>query len=130
MTHTKSGVCYRYGTEEAVGRAIRESGIPRNELFVTTKLWNHQHDPKDVPKAIDQSLKDLKMDYVDLFLMHWPVAWKSGNELFPKENGKPAVVDIDFVDVCFYSPSTGYPSVLTTGTNTDIQSNGKAPRHR
>lgn len=41
------------------------------------------------------------MDYVDLFLIHWPVAWKSGNDLFPKENGKPAVVDIDFVDVRF-----------------------------
>lgn len=39
------------------------------------------------------------MDYVDLFLIHWPVAWKSGNDLFPKENGKPAVVDVDFVDV-------------------------------
>lgn len=94
--------CYRYGTEEAVGRAIRESGIPRQELFVTTKLWNHQHDPKDVPKALEESLKDLKMDYVDLFLIHWPVAWKSGNDLFPKENGKPAVVNVDFVDVRYY----------------------------
>lgn len=66
---------------------------------MTTKLWNNQHHPKDVPKALEDSLKDLKMDYVDLWLIHWPVAWKPGDDLFPKENGKPAVVDIDFVEV-------------------------------
>lgn len=82
-----------------MGKAIRECGVPRNELFVTTKLWNHKHHPDDVPQALQDSLNDLGLDYVDLFLMHWPVAWKRGDEPFPKENGKAAVVDIDYVDV-------------------------------
>lgn len=82
-----------------MGKAIRECGVPRNELFVTTKLWNHKHHPDDVPQALQDSLNDLGLDYVDLFLMHWPVAWKRGDDPFPKENGKAAVVDIDYVDV-------------------------------
>jgi aryl-alcohol dehydrogenase-like predicted oxidoreductase len=58
-----------YGTEPAVGAAIRKSGVPRNEIFVTTKLWNNKHHPDDVEGALDASLKDLGMDYVDLYLM-------------------------------------------------------------
>lgn len=62
-----------YGTEPAIGKAIRESKIPREELFITTKLWNNSHAPEDVAPALDASLKDLEVDYVDLFLMHWCV---------------------------------------------------------
>ncbi|KAE8318390.1 NADP-dependent oxidoreductase domain-containing protein [Aspergillus transmontanensis] len=87
-----------YGTEKAVGKAIKKSGVPREQLFITTKLWNNKHHPDDVAQALQDSLNDLDLEYVDLFLMHWPVAWKRGDELFPKENGKPAVIDVDFVD--------------------------------
>jgi diketogulonate reductase-like aldo/keto reductase len=101
----------RYGTEKAVGkaigRAIRDCHVPREELFVTTKLWNNKHNPNDVAQALQDSLNDLGLEYVDLFLMHYPVAWKQGDNLFPKDNGKPAVVDIDYVDVCIFNATTG-----------------------
>lgn len=60
-----------YGNEEEVGKAIRKSGVPRREIFVTTKLWNTDHD--DPADACEASLKRLGMDYVDLYLIHWPV---------------------------------------------------------
>jgi len=67
-----------YGTEPAVGRAIQQSGIPRSEIFITTKLWNSAHHPEHVEQALDSSLKDLNTDYVDLYLMHWPSAAAPG----------------------------------------------------
>ncbi|EIM90686.1 Aldo/keto reductase [Stereum hirsutum FP-91666 SS1] len=88
-----------YGTEPAIGKAIRESKIPREELFITTKLWNNSHAPKDVEPALDASLKDLRVDYVDLYLMHWPSAFKSGDSLMPKDsNGKMLTEKTDYVD--------------------------------
>jgi 2,5-diketo-D-gluconate reductase A len=61
-----------YGNEEPVGRAIRDSGIPREELFVTTKLWNSDQGADRVRAAFDASLERLGIEYVDLYLMHWP----------------------------------------------------------
>jgi len=88
-----------YGTEPAVGKALKNSGVKREDIFVTTKLWNHQHHPDDVPKAMEASLKDLGTDYVDLYLIHWPVAWKRGDEQFPFENEKAVTeTDYDFID--------------------------------
>src|ERR1700712_5387528 len=81
-----------------VGKAIRDSGIPRSELFITTKLWNNSHKPEDVEPALDASLKDLGMDYVDLFLMHWPSAFQSGDDMFPKKDGKVVTGDTSYVD--------------------------------
>lgn len=89
-----------YGTEKAVGNAIRKSGVPREELFITTKLWNNKHDPRDVAGALQASLDDLGLDYVDLYLMHWPVAWGRGDDLFPEKDGKYILENIDIVDVC------------------------------
>jgi alcohol dehydrogenase (NADP+) len=58
-----------YGTEAAVAKGIKRAGVPREELFITTKLWNNSHHPDDVESALDASLKDLGTDYVDLYLM-------------------------------------------------------------
>jgi 2,5-diketo-D-gluconate reductase A len=62
-----------YGTELGVGRAIAASGIPREELFITSKLSNGNHDPDDVERSFEQTLKDLGVDQLDLFLIHWPL---------------------------------------------------------
>ncbi|KDQ20934.1 hypothetical protein BOTBODRAFT_26945 [Botryobasidium botryosum FD-172 SS1] len=67
-----------YGNEEAVGRAIRDTNVPRSEIWITTKLWNSFHDPANVEIGLNESLVNLGVDYVDLFLMHWPVAEKQG----------------------------------------------------
>lgn len=63
-----------YGNEEGVGRAIAASGIPRDELFITTKLWNDDQGRESAHAAIDRSLEKLGLDHVDLYLIHWPVA--------------------------------------------------------
>jgi diketogulonate reductase-like aldo/keto reductase len=62
-----------YANEGDVGEAIRSSGIPRKEIFVTTKLWNDDQGYDSALKAFDASLKRLTLDYVDLYLLHWPV---------------------------------------------------------
>ena len=62
-----------YGNEADVGKAVRESGIPRDEVFVTTKLWNSDHGYDETLKACERSLRVLGLDYVDLYLIHWPV---------------------------------------------------------
>lgn len=62
-----------YRNEAEVGEGIRKSGVPRSEIFVTGKLWNTKHKAEDVESGVDKTLKDLGTDYLDLFLMHWPV---------------------------------------------------------
>ena len=62
-----------YGNEEDVGRAVRESGVPRAEVFVTTKLWNDDHGYDPTLRAFDESDRRLGLGYVDLYLIHWPV---------------------------------------------------------
>src|SRR6201993_2051057 len=61
-----------YGNEEAVGAAIAASGVKRADLHVTTKVWNENLAPDAIRRSFDASLKKLRLDHVDLYLVHWP----------------------------------------------------------
>ena len=76
-----------YGNEEDVGRGVRDGGVPREQVFVTTKLWNRDHGYDSALSACDKSLRRLGLGYIDLYLIHWPVTelrgetWKALMEL-------------------------------------------------
>ena len=65
-----------YGNEEAIGAAIATSSVARKDLHVTTKVWNENLAPDAMRKAFDASLKNLRLDQVDLYLVHWPATRK------------------------------------------------------
>jgi diketogulonate reductase-like aldo/keto reductase len=65
-----------YGNERDVGQAVRDSGVPREEVFITTKLWNDAHGAEAAPRAFEQSRRSLDTPYVDLYLIHWPATGK------------------------------------------------------
>ena len=69
--HIDTAACY--GNEESVGKAIKLSGINREDLFVTSKLWNTDQGYESTLKAFNKTIKDLDLDYLDLYLIHWPV---------------------------------------------------------
>ena len=66
-----------YGNEEEVGRALRATGLPRPELFVTSKVWNDRQGYDSTLRSFDESLRRLGMEYLDLYLIHWPVPGKA-----------------------------------------------------
>jgi 2,5-diketo-D-gluconate reductase A len=69
-----------YGNEKEAGEAVRRSGLDRGEVFVTSKLSNDAHRPDDARRAFDESLKALGVDYLDLFLIHWPLPTRYGGD--------------------------------------------------
>ncbi|TID21423.1 Aldehyde reductase 1 [Venturia nashicola] len=87
-----------YGNEKEVGDGIKASGIPRADIFVTGKLWNTHHKAEDVERQVDISLADLQMNYLDLFLIHWPVSFQrtTDEERFPVNQ---TTEQIDVIDV-------------------------------
>ncbi|XP_022908299.2 aldo-keto reductase 1B-like [Onthophagus taurus] len=92
-----------YGNEKEVGAAIKdkidEGVINRDDLFVTSKLWNTFHRVDLVEKAMKETLNNLGLDYIDLYLIHWPLGYKEDGELFPTdEQGKIQFSNVDYVD--------------------------------
>jgi methylglyoxal/glyoxal reductase len=87
-----------YGNEQEVGNALQNCGIPRKDLFVTTKVWKTDHGYDETIKAIGKSLELLQMDYVDLYLIHWPhpkkrlQTWKGMEKIL--EDGKVKAIGV------------------------------------
>ncbi|MGX7201128.1 glyoxal reductase [Enterococcus plantarum] len=83
-----------YKNEASVGEGIRASGVPREKIFVTTKLWNADQGYDSTLKAFDESLTKLGLDYIDLYLIHWPVegkykdSWRAMEEIYKSGRAK------------------------------------------
>lgn len=77
-----------YNNEREVGDAVKESGVPRDQIFITTKLWNDDHGYDKALRAFDKSMKELNLDFIDLYLIHWPVpdkrkdSWKALQKIY------------------------------------------------
>ncbi|KAI4459764.1 aldo/keto reductase [Holotrichia oblita] len=94
---------YIYGNEKEVGEALdtkfQQGVVKREDIFITSKLWNTFHKPELVEGALKETLQNLRLEYLDLYLIHWPQAYKEHGELFPKdEQGNIQFSDVDYID--------------------------------
>jgi len=91
-----------YGNEAEIGKALKEKinegKVKREELFITSKLWSNFHAKEKVVPMLKETLAAFQMDYIDLFLIHWPFAFKEEAALWPKNEGKSAYSDIDYIE--------------------------------
>jgi len=132
-----------YGNERGVGEAIAASGIPRDEIFVTTKVWNSDQGYDETLNAFDESLNRLQMDYVDLYLVHWPVkkkykeTWRALEKIYHSDRVKAIGVSnflihhleelldgaeiVPMVDQVEFHPRLQQPELQEFCKNHDIQ---------
>ncbi|XP_046489171.1 aldo-keto reductase family 1 member B1-like isoform X1 [Neodiprion pinetum] len=92
-----------YANEKEIGEAVRakiqQGVIKREDIFITGKLWNTFHRPGAVEPSLRRTLEDLGVEYIDLYLIHWPMSYKEGSNFQPKDaNGKLVYADYDYVD--------------------------------
>ena len=105
-----------YGNERDVGDGVRESGVARSEVFVTTKLWNDDQGYDAALRAFDSSLNRLGLEYVDLYLIHWPVAehrkesWRALEKLFAEKRAR--AIGVSNYLVSHLEEMLGYAKVL------------------
>ncbi|MFW9929527.1 MAG: aldo/keto reductase [Candidatus Thorarchaeota archaeon] len=94
-----------YGNERKVGEAIKDSGIPRDEVFITTKVWKSDQGYENTLTAFNKSLKKFGLDYIDLYLIHWPVVgktketWKAMEKIY--NEGKARAVGVSNYNIFF-----------------------------
>lgn len=86
-----------YGNEKGIGKALKKTEIPRDELFITSKLWNDDQGYESTHKAFNKSLEKLGLDYLDLYLIHWPKklnreTWKAMEEIY--ESGRAKAIGV------------------------------------
>ncbi|TXC93460.1 aldo/keto reductase [Metabacillus litoralis] len=132
-----------YGNEEGVGSAIAKSSVPREELFITTKVWNGNQGFEETLAAFDESMEKLGLDYLDLYLVHWPVpehgkyieTWKALEKLY--KDGRVRAIGVsnfkehhlqDLFDSCEIKPMVNqveyHPRLTQTALHEFCKQNG------
>ena len=105
-----------YANEDGVGRGIAQCGVPRKDLFITTKIWNNAQRLGDVEGAFKSSLERLQFDYVDLYLIHWPVpgcflnTWKEMEKLL--ESGRAQSIGVSNFDIRHLEELAKYSDII------------------